>query len=157
MLKYVYKFENDIQIKRKIINRGHFGEKNYLSICSVKWRLYGKVNDGSPTYIPFLLFLSPRHHSSREIVFVSYLDEFSDPPALCFWFFRPQAVAFVTFLVGFITVLCIGNYFRAKRAQERQRQRRLAKLAAAQNTAGFDGQGSYEAPAHIAADAGVPA
>jgi hypothetical protein len=33
--------------------------------------------------------------------------------------------------VGFITVLCIGNYFRAKRAQERQRQRRMAKLQAA--------------------------
>jgi len=32
--------------------------------------------------------------------------------------------------VGFITVLCIGNYFRAKRAQERQRQRREAKQAA---------------------------
>uniref|UniRef100_A0A6U0GP15 Transmembrane protein n=1 Tax=Helicotheca tamesis TaxID=374047 RepID=A0A6U0GP15_9STRA len=41
------------------------------------------------------------------------------------------AVCFVAFLVGFITVLCIGNYFRAKRAQERQRQRRLAKLASA--------------------------
>jgi len=40
------------------------------------------------------------------------------------------AVMFVGFLVGFITVLCIGNYFRAKRAQERQRQRRLAKQAA---------------------------
>ena len=40
-----------------------------------------------------------------------------------------QAVCFTGFLVGFITVLCIGNYFRAKRAQERQRQRRLAKLA----------------------------
>mmetsp|Transcript_3131 Transcript_3131/g.3627 ORF Transcript_3131/g.3627 Transcript_3131/m.3627 type:complete len:89 (+) Transcript_3131:86-352(+) len=39
-----------------------------------------------------------------------------------------KAVCFVGFLVGFITVLCIGNYFRAKRAQERQRQRRLAKL-----------------------------
>ncbi|GFH50953.1 hypothetical protein CTEN210_07429 [Chaetoceros tenuissimus] len=39
------------------------------------------------------------------------------------------AVCFVGFLVGFITVLCIGNYFRAKRAQERQRQRRLNKLA----------------------------
>ncbi|KAL3780592.1 hypothetical protein ACHAW5_006410 [Stephanodiscus triporus] len=34
------------------------------------------------------------------------------------------------FLVGFITVLCIGNYFRAKRAQERQKQRREAKMAA---------------------------
>lgn len=38
------------------------------------------------------------------------------------------AVCFVGFLVGFITVLCIGNYFRAKRAQERQRQRRMAKI-----------------------------
>lgn len=33
------------------------------------------------------------------------------------------------FLTGFVAVLCIGNYFRAKRAQERQRQQRLAKLA----------------------------
>lgn len=41
-------------------------------------------------------------------------------------------MCFVGFLVGFITVLCIGNYFRAKRAQERQRQRRLNKLAAQQ-------------------------
>ncbi|KAL3815675.1 hypothetical protein ACHAXA_006568 [Cyclostephanos tholiformis] len=40
------------------------------------------------------------------------------------------AVCFVAFLVGFITVLCIGNYFRAKRAQERQKQRRDAKMAA---------------------------
>ena len=37
---------------------------------------------------------------------------------------------FVRFLVGFITILCIGNYFRAKREQERQRQGRMAKLAA---------------------------
>lgn len=43
---------------------------------------------------------------------------------------------FVGFLVGFITVLCIGNYFRAKRAQERQRQRRLAKIAAASSNHG---------------------
>eukprot|EP00553_Chaetoceros_curvisetus_P012691 CAMPEP_0204639060 /NCGR_PEP_ID=MMETSP0717-20131115/41585_1 /ASSEMBLY_ACC=CAM_ASM_000666 /TAXON_ID=230516 /ORGANISM="Chaetoceros curvisetus" /LENGTH=103 /DNA_ID=CAMNT_0051659027 /DNA_START=144 /DNA_END=455 /DNA_ORIENTATION=+ len=43
------------------------------------------------------------------------------------------AVCFVGFLVGFITVLCIGNYFRAKRAQERQRQRRLAKQNANNN------------------------
>ena len=35
----------------------------------------------------------------------------------------------MAFLVGFITVLCIGNYFRAKRAQERQKQRRDAKMA----------------------------
>ena len=38
-----------------------------------------------------------------------------------------KAICFVAFLVGFITVLCIGNYFRAKRAQDRQRQRRDAK------------------------------
>jgi hypothetical protein len=36
---------------------------------------------------------------------------------------------FVGFLVGFVAVLCIGNYFRARRAMERQRQRRLARLA----------------------------
>ena len=40
-----------------------------------------------------------------------------------------QAVTFVGFLTGFVAVLCIGNYFRAKRAQERQRQQRLARLA----------------------------
>mmetsp|Transcript_10837 Transcript_10837/g.20272 ORF Transcript_10837/g.20272 Transcript_10837/m.20272 type:complete len:100 (-) Transcript_10837:382-681(-) len=43
------------------------------------------------------------------------------------------AVCFVGFLVGFITVLCIGNYFRAKRAQERQKQRRLSKMAQQNN------------------------
>jgi len=42
---------------------------------------------------------------------------------------RLQAVTFVGFLTGFVAVLCIGNYFRAKRAQERQRQQRLARLA----------------------------
>ena len=36
---------------------------------------------------------------------------------------------FCGFLVGFISVLCIGNYFRAKRAMERQKQRRLARLS----------------------------
>ncbi|KAL7442161.1 hypothetical protein ACHAXH_007286 [Discostella pseudostelligera] len=49
------------------------------------------------------------------------------------------AICFVAFLVGFITVLCIGNYFRAKRAQERQRQRRLAKQQAAAAAAGGGG------------------
>ena len=74
-----------------------------------------------------------------------------------------KAVCFCAFLIGFIAVLCIGNYFRAKRAQERQRQRRLAKLAAgndngtAQGTYATDASyaaGSYEAPA---ISAGVPA
>mmetsp|Transcript_2939 Transcript_2939/g.4775 ORF Transcript_2939/g.4775 Transcript_2939/m.4775 type:complete len:85 (-) Transcript_2939:236-490(-) len=62
------------------------------------------------------------------------------------------AICFTAFLVGFITVLCIGNYFRAKRAQDRQRQRRLAKLT--ENNDGYAGDpnafpaagGTYEAP-----------
>jgi hypothetical protein len=37
------------------------------------------------------------------------------------------AVVFVGFLTGFVTVLCIGNYYRAKIAMERQRQRRLER------------------------------
>jgi hypothetical protein len=45
------------------------------------------------------------------------------------FFFPLQAICFVTFLVGFIVVLCVGNFYRAKRAAERQRQRRVAKLA----------------------------
>ena len=32
-------------------------------------------------------------------------------------------------MVGFVCVLCIGNYYRAKKALERQKQRRLARLA----------------------------
>ena len=76
-----------------------------------------------------------------------------------------QAIGFVVFLVGFITVLCIGNYFRAKRAQERQRQRRLAKLAASSNAAAAQGMyapegnysASYEAPAHVPGNGGVHA
>jgi hypothetical protein len=39
------------------------------------------------------------------------------------------AVTFVGFLTGFVLVLCIGNYYRAKKAMERQKQRRLAKLS----------------------------
>jgi hypothetical protein len=31
--------------------------------------------------------------------------------------------------LGFVLFLCIGNYYRAKRAMERQRQRRLARLS----------------------------
>jgi hypothetical protein len=42
---------------------------------------------------------------------------------------KMKAVTFVGFLTGFVLVLCIGNYYRAKRAMEHQRQRRLAKLA----------------------------
>lgn len=42
------------------------------------------------------------------------------------------AVTFVGFLTGFVAVLCIGNYFRARRAMERQRQRRLAGAGSSQ-------------------------
>lgn len=47
------------------------------------------------------------------------------------------AVTFVCFLMGFVVVLCIGNYYRAKRAMERQRQRRVARLSHSGN--GFVG------------------
>lgn len=33
------------------------------------------------------------------------------------------------FLIGFVAVLCIGNYYRAKKAMERQKQKRLARLS----------------------------
>lgn len=39
------------------------------------------------------------------------------------------AAILVGFLVGFVAVLCIGNYYRAKRAMERQRERRLRATA----------------------------
>ena len=55
---------------------------------------------------------------------------------------KKQAICFTAFLVGFITVLCIGNYFRAKRAQDRQRQRRLAKLADDSTFVGTDSNGN---------------
>ena len=34
------------------------------------------------------------------------------------------AISLTSFLVGFVSVLCIGNYLRARRSQERQRARR---------------------------------
>eukprot|EP00934_Nitzschia_sp_Nitz4_P009003 Nitzschia sp. Nitz4//scaffold56_size114212//40843//41213//NITZ4_003942-RA/size114212-processed-gene-0.60-mRNA-1//-1//CDS//3329554682//8993//frame0 len=76
---------------------------------------------------------------------------------------RVFVACFFVFLVGFITVLCVGNYCRAKRAQERQRQRRLAKLAAANNAnqgmyaPDANYSASYEAPAHVPANGGVQA
>ena len=39
------------------------------------------------------------------------------------------AVTLVCFLLGFVAVLCIGNYYRARKAMERQRQKRLARLS----------------------------
>ena len=58
------------------------------------------------------------------------------------------AVIVVGFLTGFVAVLCIGNYFRAKKAMERQRQRRLARLSG--NGAGRMGGESIASgsPAH---------
>mmetsp|Transcript_11388 Transcript_11388/g.24043 ORF Transcript_11388/g.24043 Transcript_11388/m.24043 type:complete len:115 (-) Transcript_11388:304-648(-) len=55
------------------------------------------------------------------------------------------AVVFVCFIVGFVTVLCIGNYYRAKRAMERQRQRRLARLSGNAGN-GVVGLGNTESP-----------
>ena len=63
----------------------------------------------------------------------------------------------MAFLVGFITVLCIGNYFRAKRAQERQKQRRDAKMVSSSSSNhhqvsgayATEHGGSYEAPVHL--------
>jgi hypothetical protein len=54
-------------------------------------------------------------------------------------------------------VLCIGNYFRAKRAQERQKQRRDAKMASNQISGAYVNEhgGSYEAPAHLPTDPGA--
>jgi len=50
-------------------------------------------------------------------------------------------------------VLCIGNYFRAKRAQERQKQRRLAKLASANSNNGRSSSQGY--PASVTGDTTV--
>ena len=55
------------------------------------------------------------------------------------------AVVFVCFFVGFVAVLCIGNYYRARRAMERQRQRRLARLSGHAGN-GVVGLGSTESP-----------
>ena len=55
-------------------------------------------------------------------------------PTVSILFCLSNAVMFVAFFVGFITVLCIGNYFRAKCAKERQRQCRMTKLAACGNS-----------------------
>ncbi|EJK48315.1 hypothetical protein THAOC_32899, partial [Thalassiosira oceanica] len=63
------------------------------------------------------------------------------------------AICFVSFLVGFITVLCIGNYFRAKRAQERQKQRRETKQ---QQAAGAGSASNMERGLHKGADYQAP-
>jgi hypothetical protein len=52
------------------------------------------------------------------------------------------AAVFIGFLTGFVAVLCIGNYYRAKQAMERQRQRRLARLSRGGATVGSAGGGA---------------
>lgn len=47
----------------------------------------------------------------------------------CFSLFALQATGMMCFLIGFVTVLCVGNFFRARRAMDRQKQRRLARLS----------------------------
>jgi hypothetical protein len=45
------------------------------------------------------------------------------------------ATTFAGFLIGFVAVLCVGNYYRAKRAADRQRLRRLEKQEQQQQAA----------------------
>jgi hypothetical protein len=67
-------------------------------------------------------------HSPKSLEFYCFL-LLTSVFSLSFVPLKKRQFALQHFYVGFITVLCIGNYFRAKRAQDRQRQRRLAKLA----------------------------
>jgi hypothetical protein len=52
-------------------------------------------------------------------------------------------------LTGFVAVLCIGNYYRAKKAMERQKQRRIARLTgnAGNGVMGVDSPGSNQSTA----------
>lgn len=52
------------------------------------------------------------------------------------------ATFFVAFLVGFVCVLCIGNYFRAKRAMERQRELRRRRANSSAGGSGTNQNGS---------------
>ena len=58
------------------------------------------------------------------------------------------AVILVGFVTGFVAVLCIGNYFRAKKAMERQRQRRLARLSNVGRSGEEEGSAANRSPAH---------
>ena len=104
--------------------------------------IFVSFNDARPSFHKTAIFLV------RSLVL--YLTEC----AYCWINFltQPQAICFVSFLIGFITVLCIGNYFRAKRAQERQRQRRMTKQAAMKNQQGMYASqaGDYRAPQYPA-------
>ena len=80
----------------------------------------------------FLTLLRPRSSAScllgspSSLVYYSYSTGTTMTRSLA----EKIAVAILGgFLTGFILVLCVGNYFRAKRAMERQKQRRLARLS----------------------------
>eukprot|EP00934_Nitzschia_sp_Nitz4_P005987 Nitzschia sp. Nitz4//scaffold56_size114212//92655//93210//NITZ4_003965-RA/size114212-augustus-gene-0.87-mRNA-1//-1//CDS//3329554751//5977//frame0 len=48
------------------------------------------------------------------------------------------AVALVCLLLGFVSVLCVGNYYRAKQAMERQKKKRMARLLGLKGVIGVD-------------------
>jgi hypothetical protein len=60
-------------------------------------------------------------------------------------------VTFVGFLTGFVAVLCIGNYYRALRAMERQKQKRIARLSghAGNGIVGAESPGSTTSSSHV--------
>ena len=55
-----------------------------------------------------------------------------------------MVVVIVSFLLGFVVVLCIGNFYRARKAMERQKQRRLARLLGGGNQNTSEG---FQSPA----------
>jgi hypothetical protein len=59
------------------------------------------------------------------------------------------ATFLVAFLVGFVCVLCIGNYFRAKRAMERQRELRRRRASSATNN---NGSNTTDSPRSLASE-----
>mmetsp|Transcript_37378 Transcript_37378/g.57986 ORF Transcript_37378/g.57986 Transcript_37378/m.57986 type:complete len:126 (+) Transcript_37378:117-494(+) len=61
------------------------------------------------------------------------------------------AVTFVGFLTGFVAVLCIGNYYRALRAMERQKQKRIARLSGhgGNGIVGAESPGSTASSSHV--------
>jgi hypothetical protein len=62
-----------------------------------------------------------RRHDSRCVCVLLHVTSF----------YYQKAAVFIGFLVGFVCFLCVGNYKRALRALERQKQRRLSRLGGA--------------------------
>ena len=63
-------------------------------------------------------------------------------------------MTFVGFVIGFVAVLCIGNYYRAKKAMERQKQKRIARLSgnAGNGIVGAESPGGSTASSHFSGD-----